>query len=214
MSSEISAGSDHDALLVIDVQNDFCSGGRLPVPEGENVVPIINSVAQRFSNVILTQDWHPLGHRCFASSHRGRRPFDHVNLEYGPQILWPEHCIQGTSGAEIHNGLQIKHASLILRKGTDKDFDSYSAFFDGNAKPTGLRGFLKERLISRVFICGLALDFCVKHTAIDAMRSGFKVYVFDDACKGIDHDGSVEAARTVFIERDIITMNSGDLKST
>jgi nicotinamidase/pyrazinamidase len=188
--------TDRDVLLVVDVQNDFCPGGRLAVPNGHEVVPIVNRIAGRFEHVVLTQDWHPAGHRSFASSHAGRRPLETVALSYGEQVLWPDHCVQGTSGAEFHPGLAVPHAELVLRKGFHRDIDSYSAFFENDrTTPTGLGGYLRERQLTRVFLAGLAFDFCVRYSAEDACRLGFEVFVIEDACRGIDVEGSVAGTR-------------------
>ena len=196
--------ADNDVLLVVDVQNDFCPSGQLPVPNGDDIVPIINRVARRFRHVVLTQDWHPAGHHSFASSHPGRRPFETVTLAYGPQILWPDHCVQGTPGAQFHNGLQIPHAALVLRKGFRPAIDSYSAFYENDRKtPTGLAGYLRERGLTRLFVAGLAFDFCVRYSAEDARREGFGVIVIEDACRGIDVDGSVAATRESFAALDV-----------
>jgi nicotinamidase/pyrazinamidase len=188
--------ADRDVLLVVDVQNDFCPGGRLAVPNGHEVVPIVNRIAGRFEHVVLTQDWHPAGHRSFASSHAGRRPLETVTLSYGEQVLWPDHCVQGTSGAEFHPGLAVPHAELVLRKGFHREIDSYSAFFENDrTTPTGLGGYLRERQLTRVFLAGLAFDFCVRYSAEDACRLGFEVFVIEDACRGIDVEGSVAGTR-------------------
>lgn len=185
---------ESDVLLVVDIQNDFCPGGSLPVPGGHEVVPIINDIARRFKHVVLTQDWHPRGHTSFASAHPGRRPFEVIDLAYGPQILWPDHCIQGTPGAAFHEELDVPHAALLLRKGFCQAIDSYSAFYENDHKtPTGLRGYLRERGFTRVYIAGLALDFCVRYSAEDARRDGLQVAILMDACRGIDTDGSVIA---------------------
>lgn len=193
------AASDRDVLLVIDVQNDFCPGGNLPVPRGDEVVPAINRLASAFRHVALTQDWHPHGHASFASSHPGKAPYDTVELDYGIQVLWPDHCVQGTSGAALRHDLFVPHAELVLRKGYHPDIDSYSAFFENDhATPTGLTGYLRERGISRVFSAGLAFDFCVRYSAEDARRQGFESIVIEDACRGIDIDGSVAATRASF----------------
>jgi nicotinamidase/pyrazinamidase len=185
-----------DVLLVVDVQNDFCPGGSLAVPRGDEVVPLLNRLAARFEHVVLTQDWHPAAHRSFASSHPGRKPYDTIALAYGTQILWPDHCVQGTPGAEFHSDLRIAHAGLVLRKGFHRDIDSYSAFTENDRKtPTGLAGYLRERGLARVFVAGLAFDFCVRFSAEDARREGFDVVVLEDACRGIDVDGSVPATR-------------------
>ncbi len=185
-----------DVLIVVDVQNDFCPGGALAVPGGDEVVPIINRLAARFRNVVLTQDWHPRGHFSFAASHPGKKPFETFAASYGPQVLWPDHCVQGTPGAEFHRSLQIPHAALVLRKGIDRTIDSYSTFYENDrTTPTGLVGYLRERGFSRVFLAGLAFDFCVRYSAEDAQREGFAVFVVEDACRGIDIDGSVAATR-------------------
>ena len=187
---------DNDVLIVVDVQNDFCPDGALAVPHGHEVVPIVNSLAARFHNVVLTQDWHPPGHLSFASSHPGKRPYETIVAPYGPQVLWPDHCVQGTPGAEFHAEMQIPHAGLVVRKGIHREIDSYSAFYENDRKtPTGLVGALRERGLSRVFLAGLAFDFCVRYSAEDARRQGFDVFVVEDACRGIDIDGSVAATR-------------------
>jgi nicotinamidase/pyrazinamidase len=187
---------DGDVLLVVDVQNDFCPGGALAVPHGDEVVAIVNRLAQRFAHVVLTQDWHPPRHRSFASSHAGRKPFETITVDYGAQTLWPDHCVQATPGAEFHAGLAIPHAELVLRKGYRRDIDSYSAFYENDhVTPTGLVGYLRERGIARVFLAGLAYDFCVRYSAEDAHHEGFAVVVVDDACRGIDIAGSVARTR-------------------
>ncbi|HMF29717.1 MAG TPA: bifunctional nicotinamidase/pyrazinamidase, partial [Candidatus Cybelea sp.] len=171
-------------LIVVDVQNSFMPGGSLAVPRGDEVVPIINALAKRFANVILTQDWHPPSHRSFASSHREKKPFDVVNLAYGEQVLWPDHCVQGTSGAALHAELDIAHAQLVIRKGHQREVDSYSAFIeaDGTTR-TGLAGYLRDRGIEEVYICGVATDFCVAYTALDARKLGFAATVIEDATR-------------------------------
>jgi nicotinamidase/pyrazinamidase len=197
---------DHDVLLVIDVQNDFCPGGNLPVPEGDRVVPVINALARRFQHVVLTQDWHPRGHHSFASSHSGRKPYETVEVAYGAQVLWPDHCMQATPGAEFHCGLAIPHAQLVIRKGFRPHIDSYSAFYENDrATPTGLAGYLSERGLKRIFISGLALDFCVRYSAEDALRLGFDVTVIEDACRSIDVEGSVKATHASFAALGIAT---------
>lgn len=184
-----------DALLVIDLQNDFMPGGALAVPSGDEVVPLINGLAKRFSHVVLTQDWHPHRHISFASHHRGHKPFDTVRLRYGPQVLWPDHCVQSSQGAELHAALQIPHAQLVLRKGYHPHTDSYSAFLEADRKTrTGLDGYLTSRGIKRVFVAGLATDFCVAWSALDARRFGFAAIVIEDACRAIDMDGSLARA--------------------
>ena len=193
-----------EALLVIDVQNDFCSGGALAVPDGEAVVPEINLVASRMNCVLMTQDWHPAGHLSFASSHERGVPFEQIELAYGPQILWPDHCLQGTAGAAFHPDLNIPHASLILRKGFRKAIDSYSAFFENDGQtPTGLAGYLKERGIDKLYMAGLALDFCVGWSAIDGRKLDFDVTVIEDASRAIDAEGSLERARKAMVEADV-----------
>lgn len=190
---------DRDILLVIDIQNDFCPGGRLPVPRGDEVVPVINRLAKAFRHVVLTQDWHPRGHTSFASSHPGKAPYETIELDYGTQVLWPDHCVQGTSGAALHSDLSIPHAELVLRKGYHSGIDSYSVFFENDRRtPTGLTGYLRERDISRVFSVGLAFDFCVRYSAEDARRQGFEAIVIEDACRGIDVAGSMAATRESF----------------
>ena len=174
-------------LIVVDVQNDFCPGGALAVPAGDTVVPVVNALARQFENVVLTQDWHPAGHISFASSHAGRTPFETVDLPYGAQVLWPDHCIQGTSGADFHNALAIPHAQMIVRKGYRQDVDSYSGFLEADSRtPTGLAGYLRERGLTRAFVAGLATDFCVAWTALDARRLGLDTTVIEDACRAID----------------------------
>jgi len=159
-------------------------------------VPIVNRLAARFRNVVLTQDWHPAGHFSLASTHPGKKPYDTIAASYGPQILWPDHCVQGSFGAEFHPALDISHAALVLRKGMARTIDSYSAFYENDRNtPTGLTGYLRTRGLSRVFLAGLAFDFCVRYSAEDARREGFSVFVVEDACRGIDMDGSVAATR-------------------
>ncbi len=183
------------ALLVIDVQNDFIPGGQLPVPEGDLIVPLINRLGDRFKQVIITQDWHPPGHASFASSHPDREPYEVIELPYGPQTLWPDHCVRATAGAELHKDLNLPHAQLIIRKGCNPDIDSYSAFLEADRKTTtGLAGYLKERGIDTLYLVGLALDFCVMFSALDARAAGFNVFVVLDACRAIDLDGSLAAA--------------------
>ena len=186
---------DRDVLLVVDVQNDFCPGGALAVPQGDEIVPVVNRLARRFAHVVLTQDWHPPGHRSFASAHPGKQPFETVDVEYGAQTLWPDHCVQGTSGAEFHPGLDIPQIELILRKGYRAGIDSYSAFRENDRETaTGLAGYLRERGFERITLCGLALDYCVFFSAIDAREAGFEVTVALEACRGIDLDGSLTRA--------------------
>jgi len=190
-----------DVLLAVDIQNDFCPSGALGVPGGDEIVGPVNRIAERFPHVILTQDWHPAGHLSFASSHPGRRPMDVIEVAYGPQILWPDHCVQGSMGAEFHADLAIDRAELVLRKGYNTAIDSYSAFFENDHRtPTGLGGYLRERGLRRVFLCGLAFDFCVRYSAEDAHRSGFEVVVIEDLCRCIDVQASVAETRKLFAE--------------
>ena len=184
------------ALIVIDVQNDFCPGGALAVPGGDEIVAGINQLMEEADAVILTQDWHPAGHSSLASSHDGKSPYYLTEMPYGPQVLWPDHCIQGTPGAEFHADLNQTRADLIIRKGYNPAIDSYSAFFENDhTTPTGLEGYLRTRGITRLTMVGLALDFCVNYSAVDAAKLGFDVTVRQDLCRAIDLDGSLEAAR-------------------
>jgi nicotinamidase/pyrazinamidase len=184
-----------DVLLVVDVQNDFCPGGALAVPGGDAIVPAVNRLAARFAHVVLTQDWHPPGHSSFAGTHPGRPPYDTVELDYGSQILWPDHCVQGTPGAAFHSALDVPHAELVLRKGFHPAIDSYSAFRENDRRtPTGLAAYLRERGLERVTLCGLATDFCVLYSALDAREFGFAATVALDCCRGIDLDGSLARA--------------------
>lgn len=177
---------DDDLLLIIDVQRDFCPGGRLAVPEGDAVVPAINSLASRFRHIVLTQDWHPENHVSFAINHPGMHPFDQLLLDYGLQTLWPSHCVQNTEGADFHPDLEIARAELILRKGFHSAIDSYSAFLENDKRtPTGLAGYLRERGFKRIFIAGLAYDYCVRYSAVDAVHAGFESIVIADACRSI-----------------------------
>ena len=184
-----------DALLVIDAQNDFMPGGALAVADGDAIVPLANALAAKFAVVALTQDWHPPGHASFASAHAGAKPFDVAAMPYGPQTLWPDHCVQGTSGAALHRGLDADRASLILRKGHHRGVDSYSAFEEADGRTTtGLAAWLKAKGIGRVFLCGLATDYCVAYSALDARAAGFEAVVVEDACRAIDVNGSLAAA--------------------
>jgi nicotinamidase/pyrazinamidase len=186
---------DRTVLLVVDVQNDFCPGGSLAVPDGDAVVPLVNALGRRFRHVVLTQDWHPAGHASFASSHPGRKPFETIELAYGPQVLWPDHCVQGTRGAAFHARLDLPHAEAVIRKGFRQGIDSYSGFVEADRRTrTGLEGYLRERDITKVVIAGLATDFCVSWTAQDAARAGFETVVVEDACRAIDLDGSLDRA--------------------
>ncbi len=193
--STIRPGND-DVLIVVDVQYDFLPGGALAVPDGDAVVAPINRLARAFRHVVLTQDWHPEQHASFASSHSGKQPFDTIELHYGQQVLWPDHCIQGTAGAEISRDLSIPHAQMVIRKGYNPAIDSYSGFREADRETsTGLAGYLKERGFRRVFCVGLALDFCVAWTALDAAEAGFETYLIEDASRAIDTNGSLEKAK-------------------
>jgi len=185
----------HDALLVIDVQRDFLPGGALAVPDGDAVVPVINQLAPHFDHVLLTQDWHPANHISFAANHAGAAPYETIDLPYGKQVLWPTHCVQGSAGADFAPGLTMPHAELVIRKGFRRNVDSYSAFQEADKQtPTGLAGYLRERGLTRLFLCGLATDFCVAWSALDARTSGFDVWVIEDACRAIDLDESLARA--------------------
>jgi nicotinamidase/pyrazinamidase len=182
------------ALIVIDVQNDFCPGGALAVGGGDEIVPVVNRLIADFDHVVLTQDWHPAGHSSFASSHPGKSPFETVAMPYGEQTLWPDHCIQGTPGADFHPGLEWTRAELVIRKGFRPAIDSYSAFFENDHEtPTGLAGYLRERGLTELTLVGLATDFCVAYSALDAVRSGFSATVVMEACRAIDLGGSLAA---------------------
>ena len=201
------------ALLVIDVQNDFIPGGQLPVPEGDRIVPLINRLARQFRQVVIAQDWHPSGHISFASSHLGRQPYDVIELPYGAQTLWPNHCVQASVGAEFHPELDLPHAQLIIRKGCNPDIDSYSAFLEADrSTTTGLAGYLKERSIDTVYMVGLALDFCVMFSALDARAAGFNVCVVLDGCRAIDLDGSLAAAIARMQEAGVSLIQSSDVR--
>jgi nicotinamidase/pyrazinamidase len=192
--TRIKPGSE-DVLIVVDVQNCFVPGGTLPVKEGDQIIPLVNRIAQSFSHVVLTQDWHTPGHASFASTHAGKKPFETVQLAYGTQVLWPDHCIQGTKDAEIDARLNIPHAQLIIRKGYRQHIDSYSAFYEADGKtPTGLTGYLRDRGLKQAFFVGLATDFCVAWSAMDARKAGFAAVVIEDATRGIDAGGSLGKA--------------------
>jgi nicotinamidase/pyrazinamidase len=197
--------SSKTLLLVIDVQNDFCPGGNLAVAGGDKVVPVINQLAREFPHVVLTQDWHPRGHSSFASQHEGAAPFSQVTMPYGPQTLWPDHCVQNTEGAAFHKGLDIPHAELILRKGFRRAIDSYSAFFENDhVTPTGLGAYVKERGFRKITMVGLAFDYCVRYSAEDARTLGFDVTVIERATRAIDLNGSAAATREIFARRGIV----------
>jgi nicotinamidase/pyrazinamidase len=203
---------EHDVLLVTDVQNDFCPGGALAVPRGDEIIAPIHRVAPRFAHIVLIQDWHPANHSSFAASHPGKQPYDSVELHYGMQTLWPPHCVQGTRGAEFHPALQLTQAELILRKGFRPQIDSYSAFFENDrTTPTGLAGYLKERGLTRVFLAGLAYDYCVGYSALDARRLGLPAFVLRDACRAIDLKGSVADIEAEFTKAGVGVLESSDL---
>jgi nicotinamidase/pyrazinamidase len=199
-----------DLLLIIDVQNDFCPGGALAVADGDATVPVINRLSQRFGHVAATQDWHPSGHSSFATSYPGSSPFETLAMPYGPQTLWPDHCVQGTPGAALHPQLSIERAELIIRKGFRPEIDSYSAFFENDRRtPTGLAGYLLERGLKKIFLVGLATDYCVHYSAVDARRLGFDTIVIEAGCRAIDLNGSLAAAWTSMQEAGV--QRIGDL---
>lgn len=209
MNTTIGAG---DCLLVIDVQNDFMPGGALAVPHGDAVVPVINRLARAFGHVVLTQDWHPAGHVSFAASHAGTQPFQSITLPYGPQVLWPVHCVQATPGAALHAGLDVPHARLVIRKGHHAGVDSYSAFLEADrATRTGLAGYLREHGVKRVFCAGLATDYCVAWSALDARAAGFEAAVIEDACRAIDLEGSLDKAWQDLAAAGVARVRSADL---
>lgn len=199
---------NRELLIVVDVQNDFCPGGALAVPEGDAIIPAINRLAREFAHVVLTQDWHPPGHSSFASAHPGRQPFETIEASYGPQILWPDHCVQGTPGAAFHPMLAVPHAELVLRKGFRCGIDSYSAFRENDRRTlTGLAAYLRERAFEGVTLCGLATDYCVLYSALDAREAGFAVEVAAAACRGIDLDGSFMRAMRAMREAGVTIKN-------
>ena len=203
---------DASALLVTDVQNCFLPGGSLAVKDGDQVVPVINRLAKGFANVVMTQDWHTAGHVSFASSHGGKKPFETIDLAYGKQVLWPDHCVQGTDGASLSKDLSIPQAELIIRKGYHKNVDSYSAFTEADGKTTtGLAAWLMARRLQRLFIAGLATDFCVAWTAMDARKAGFEAYVIEDACRGIDTQGSLAKAWADMAKAGVERIQSSDI---
>lgn len=203
-----------DALLIVDVQNDFCPGGALEVPNGDQVVPVINKLSQNFDVVIQTQDWHPEGHYSFASSHDGNDPFETIEMSYGDQVLWPDHCVQGSTGAAFHPDLETDHSQLIIRKGFRREIDSYSAFFENDDETTtGLTGYLQARDIDTLYVVGLATDFCVKWSVVDGLKEDFDLYVIEDAVKGIDMEGSVDQAWNEMLEAGAKKVSSEDLIS-
>ena len=203
-----------DCLIVVDVQNDFCPGGALEVQRGDEIVPLVNRLAREFENVVVTQDWHPAGHASFASSHSGKKPFETTRLRYGKQVLWPDHCVQGTRGAALHDGLDLPRAQLVIRKGWHQKVDSYSAFLEADRKTkTGLDGYLRSRGVKRVYCVGLATDFCVAWTALDARRFRFQAVVIEDACRAIDNAGSLAAALKAMADAGVKRAPSASLLS-
>ena len=212
MPSQGPIAGEREVLIMVDVQNDFCPGGALAVPAGDAIVPAVNRMARRFAHVVLTQDWHPAGHSSFASANPGRRSFDTIDTPSGQQTLWPDHCVQGTTGAEFHRGLDIAHAELVLRKGFRPAIDSYSAFRENDRRtPTGLAGYLRERGLDRVTLCGLATDFCVLFSALDSRAAGFATAVALEACRGLDVDGSLDRALAAMREAGVVFVTeSGD----
>jgi nicotinamidase/pyrazinamidase len=201
-----------DCLVVVDVQNDFCPGGALEVKHGDEIVPLVNQLARKFENIVVTQDWHTPGHISFASSHAGKKPFETKRLRYGEQVLWPDHCVQGTRGAALHEGLDVPHAQLVIRKGFHPNVDSYSGFLEADRKTkTGLDGYLRSRGVKRVYCVGLATDFCVAWTALDARRFRFDAVVIEDACRAIDNRGSLAAAQKAMAKAGVKRANSASL---
>ncbi|MGZ0186665.1 MAG: bifunctional nicotinamidase/pyrazinamidase [Alphaproteobacteria bacterium] len=211
LAGSIKPGKDA-VLLVIDVQNCFLPGGTLPVKGGNEVIPVINALGKKFANVLMTQDWHTEQHASFASSHPGKKPFETIELDYGTQVLWPDHCVQGSDDARLAAGLNLPHAQLIIRKGYHSNVDSYSTFVAADKKTkTGLTGYLLERGLTDVYVCGLATDFCVSWSAIDARSAGLKVSVIEDACRGIDLNGSVASAWSSMEKAGVKRLKSGDI---
>lgn len=203
----------NQALIVVDVQNDFLETGSLPVPEGSKVIPVINKAMPLFQTVVLTQDWHPTEHKSFASNHENKKPYDVTTMPYGQQVLWPAHCVQNSKGAELAETLAVKGTEFKVRKGTNSEVDSYSAFFEADGKSkTILADWLRERGITEVFLCGLATDFCVSWSALDAVKEGFKTFVLEDACRGIDVGGSLAAAKQQWKDKGIETISSNSLR--
>jgi nicotinamidase/pyrazinamidase len=202
---------DDDVLLIIDVQNDFCAGGALAVADGDAVVSVVNRLSERFDHVVLTQDWHPRGHSSFATSHPGSAPFESIAMPYGQQTLWPDHCVQGTAGAALHPQLVTDRAELVIRKGFRASIDSYSAFHENDRKtPTGLAGYLRERGLRRIFLAGLATDYCVYYSAVDARQLGFDTVLVEAGCRAIDLAGSLDAAWTAMAAAGVERVNDFD----
>ncbi|HVM78515.1 MAG TPA: bifunctional nicotinamidase/pyrazinamidase [Stellaceae bacterium] len=204
--------SDRDILILVDLQNDFCPGGALGVARGDEIMGLANQLVRQFPHVVLTQDWHPPGHLSFASSHPPLKPYDSIEVSYGRQTLWPDHCVQGSAGAAFHRALAIDQAELILRKGYRHEIDSYSAFYENDQHtPTGLAGYLRERGFRRVFLAGLATDYCVHYSALDARREGFDVVVIEDVCRGIDLEGSLAHAWSQMLEAGVRRSHSAEV---
>ena len=200
------------ALLIVDIQNDFCPGGALAVPDGDSIIPVTNKLIDHFNIIIQTQDWHPAGHSSFASSHPGKNPYDTIEMDYGLQVLWPDHCVQGTTGAEFHPSLNTQKTQVIIRKGFRKEIDSYSTFFENDQKTTtGLTGYLKQRGITDLFVVGLATDFCVKWSVLDGIDEGFSMHIVKNAVRGIDIEGSVENAWTEIEKKGAHIITSEDI---
>lgn len=201
-----------DVLLAVDLQNDFCPGGTLEIAGGDEIVPLVNKLARAFPHVLMTQDWHPPAHISFASAHPGAKPYQIIAAPYGPQTLWPDHCIQNTHGAKFHPGLDIPHAELVLRKGFHRGIDAYSAFLENDhVTPTGLAGYLRERGLTRLFLCGLAYDFCVRFSAIDGTSQDFECLVIEDATRPVKLPGSIESTRQAFAEAGILRIQSEEI---
>ncbi len=201
-----------NALLVVDIQNDFCPGGALAVPEGDTIISVVNRLIEHFDVIIQTQDWHPSGHSSFASSYNEKDPFDTVEMDYGTQVLWPDHCVQGTDGAEFHPYLNTLKTQVIIRKGFRRQIDSYSTFFENDQKTTtGLTGYLRQRGITDLYTVGLAADFCVKWSVLDGIDEGFNMHIVEDAVKGIDLDGSLEQAWDEMREKGVNVTHSKEI---
>lgn len=202
----------HSALIVVDIQNGFTPNGHLAVANSDQIIPLVNQLAKKFQHVVLTQDWHPANHISFAENHAGKQPFDTIQLDYGTQVLWPSHCVQGTQDAELHPDLNIPHAQLIIRKGWHTEIDSYSAFLEADQKTTtGLAGYLRECGIETVYVVGIATDFCVAWTAMDAVKLGFKTYVIEDATAAIDLNGSLQQAWKVIQDLGVYRIQANDI---
>lgn len=200
------------ALLVVDIQNDFCPGGALAVPGGDSIIPTVNRLIETFDSVIQTQDWHPAGHHSFASSHSGKNEYDTVEMDYGTQVLWPDHCVQGSRGSEFHSGLNTQKTQVIIRKGFRKEIDSYSTFFENDQKTaTGLTGYLNNRGITDLYTVGLATDFCVKWSILDGIDEGFTMHIVEDAVEGIDLNGSLDQAWREMKEKGVLVTTSDSL---